>query len=170
MDFCFSHDFDCTPEEYWAMFFDDKYNSELYLEREKMRERKELSRHEDESTLRRSIRYVPSARMPGFMEKVVKDLSYIEHSTYYKGKDYLDMTFEAPSMKERFRMSGKFTVVPLGTRKLRREFRGEVRVDIILLGKKIETAILENLRKSFEAGTRFSREWLARVSSPGEGR
>jgi hypothetical protein len=63
--------------------------------------------------------------------------------------------------KDKFNMSGDYIVTPLGDR-CRREFKGEVKVSVPLLGGKIEKFMMEQLRDAYEVAARVTRQWIAK--------
>lgn len=165
MDFSISHEFDCDVERYWKTFFDEEYNRALYQELD-IRERTVVERHEEDSgnVIHRLIRIVPSAEMPAVVQKVVGGpIAYVEKSTWRKAKSelYVRIELDAGSMRDKFKLSGTYSVAPIGPNRVRRDFSATLHVAIPLLGGQIEKFVAESIRKNYETTAAFTHRWLA---------
>lgn len=165
MDFAIAHDFDSDVDGYWRTFFDEDYNAALYRELG-MRERRLIERRDEDGgdTIRRVVRIVPKADIPAVVQKFVgSQIAYVERSVWRRAASALDVEIEidVPAARDRVQMRGVYTVAPLGTGRVRREFRGTIRVGIPLLGGQIERQVVESIRKSYETAATFTRRWLA---------
>lgn len=160
MQFTFSHDFDVTPEGFWAIFWDEAYNKALY-QALAIRSRTVLKDEEAGGARRRSQRLEPTVPVPGWASSVIKDLSYTEHDVYHKDRSSMDVEIEPIMAKDRFKMSGVFAVTPLGEGRCRREFRGEVKISVPLLGGKLEKMMVDQMRDAYDQAARVTREFIA---------
>jgi hypothetical protein len=159
-----THEILGSREAFWKVFFDEPYNDEVYA-RIGVKERKRVQFEEDEKTIRFAVRVVPKRDLPAVIKKVVGgDLGYTEISTYYKGKDEIDVRIEPTLLKDRTRMSGKYRVKEIAPGRLRRTFEGDINVDLPLVGKKIEAAVLDDVRRSYEIAAQVTNEWLKKGS------
>lgn len=161
MNFTFSHDFDIDPEGFWKMFFSESYETELFR-RLKMRTFNVLERREEGSSLWRKVKLEPDGDVPSWASSVVRDTGYTEHDHLHRDRSVMDVTIEPAMMKERFHMSGIFKVTPLGPGRCRREFSGELRISVPLLGGKIEKFMVDKMREGYDTAAAFTREWLQR--------
>jgi hypothetical protein len=162
MHFAIVHDFEAEPAEFWRVFFHPPYNDALY-DRIGVKEWARLRFEEDEATIQFAVRVLPRRDLPGVIKKVVGgDLGYTEISTYYKGKDRIDVRIEPTLLRERTKITASYTVAPTGPGRLRRTYEGDIHVDFPLVGRKIEAAIVEDLRRSFDVAAEVTREWLKR--------
>ena len=161
MQFSFSHEFDTTPEGFWAVFWDEAYNTELYRALA-IKERVVVKDSEENGVRRRSQRLEPSVPVPGWAASVLKDLSYTEHDVFHRDRSSMDVTVEPVMGKERFQLGGVFSVTPAGPGRCRREFRGEVKISVPLLGGKIEKLMVDQLRDAYDNAARVTRDFLAR--------
>ncbi len=160
--FAIVHDFECTPQAFWKVFFHEPYNVEVY-DRIGVKERRFLERTEDEHTIRFALRIMPKRDLPAIIKKIVGgDLGYTEISTYYKGKDTLDVRIEPTLLKERTKMKAVYRLEPLGEGRVRRVFEGDVNVDLPIVGKKVEATVLEDVKRSYDIAAVTTREWLKR--------
>lgn len=158
--FSIVHEFDCTPAEFWRVFFHEPYNVEVY-DRIGVRERRFLERKEDERTIHFALRIMPKRDLPAIIKKIVGgDLGYTEISTYYKGKDYLDVSIEPTLLKERTRVKAKYSLQETRPGHVRRTFEGDVDVDVPFVGRKVEGTVLEDVKRSYDIAARTTTEWL----------
>lgn len=166
MNFAFTHDFDTEPAGFWQLFFSDAYEQELFR-RLKMRSYRVLERCEEGSRYRRVLEFVPEMEFPSWAQSVVRETGYREHDLFHRDHSVMDVVIEPQAMKERFAMAGVFKVTPLGNGRSRREFSGEVRMAVPLLGGKIEKFLVERMRDGYEAAAALTREWIARAPIAG---
>jgi len=160
--FKITHEFATDPATYWKVFLSEGYNVDLY-ERIGVKERTVLSRSEDDVSARWTVRIVPKRDLPGFLKKIVGgDLGYTEISTLDKVKNVIDVTIEPTLMKERTKIKARYTLTPLGAGRLARTFEGDITVDMPLVGRKVEAAVLEDVEKSYNVAAQVTTEWLAR--------
>lgn len=160
--FKITHEFAADAKTYWKVFLDEAYNVALY-DRIGVKERTMLDRSEDDKTVKWSVRIMPKRDLPGVIKKVVGgDLGYTEISTLYKDENWIDVRIEPSLMKERTKIKAKYTLEPIGDKRVRRTFEGDIHIDLPLVGKKVEAAILEDLQKSYDVAARVTAEWLAR--------
>jgi hypothetical protein len=167
MHFSFSHDFDIDPEGFWKMFFSEPFENELFR-RLKMRTHVVLERKDEGNQYRRKVKLEPEAEVPSWAQAVVRDTGYTEHDLLHRDRSVMDVTIEPALMKDRFHMSGSFKVTPLGPGRCRREFAGEVRVSVPLLGGKIEKFMVDKMREGYDVAAEFTREWLRRQPAPAQ--
>jgi hypothetical protein len=66
--------------------------------------------------------------------------------------------------QDKFSMGGKYSVTPLdGGARCRREFKGEVKVTIPLIGGRVEKYMLDELRASYDTAAATTRRWIAKA-------
>jgi hypothetical protein len=167
MDYTIAHRFNCDPERFWKIFFDDQYQQEMYDEIG-IKERAVLKFEEDEREIRRQVRVVPQRELPSVMKSLVKgDFGYVEHSVYHKGQNVMDVRIEPTMMKDRFTMGGTYRVVPEGDQRIRREFVGHIKVSVPLLGSQIEKLVVADVQKSYDAAARVTNRWIEKLKQGG---
>jgi hypothetical protein len=161
--FAIAHDFAGTPDAFWKIFFDETFNLELY-QRIKVKERKMLDRREDEQTIYFSVKIMPERDLPGFIKKILGgDLGYTESSTYFKGKNYLDVNIEPTLMKDKTKMKAVYRLTETAPGKLTRTFEGDIDVSVPLVGGKVERTIIDDMTRSYDVAAQVMSEWLART-------
>jgi len=159
MNFTVSHDFDISAQGYWDLFWSDDYNTDLYKQLN-MRTRTVLEQKEEGNTLRRTQKLEPSLNVPSWANSVIKDTGYTEYDVYHRDRSEMEVRIEPQMMKDRFHMHAVFKVIPLGENRCRREFAGEVKISVPLLGGKLEKYMVDQLRDAYEVAARVTREWV----------
>lgn len=157
MRFRFTQDFDLSPEAFWDVFWSDGYSEALYRQLG-TRSRKVLAYVDDGETIRRVQRIEPDVPLPAWAAARLKSTAYTEHDLYIRRRSLMEVRIEPEARTARFQMGGVQTVTQLGPGRCRREFLGEVRVEVPLLGVVIERRMVEQLRAAFEAGARVMGE------------
>lgn len=161
MNFSFAHDFDIDAQAFWDMFLSEPFEAELF-KRLKMRSYTVLERKDEGNVVRRSIKLDPEMNVPSWASGVIKDTGYTEHDVYYKDRSSMDVRVEPTMMKDRFSLSAVFKVTPLGPGRCRREFTGEAKVSVPLLGGKIEKMLVEQMKTGYDQAAEVTRDWIAR--------
>jgi hypothetical protein len=155
------HEQNCNPEKFWEVFFDDAYNKAIYKHvGTKERQFLDLQDHGDTKTW--VLRVFPERDLPDFVKKLVKgDLGYIEHAVMHKSKNRIESRIEPTLFKDKTRINSVYTVESIGPNKVRRTMEGDVDVSFPLIGKKVESVIVADLEKAYQAIADFTNEWLA---------
>ena len=89
-------------------------------------------------------------------------MGYSEHDTLVWSTNTMKVVIEPRSMKDKFKTSGDYIVTPLGDSRCRREFKGEVSMSIPFIGGKMESYTVDQMKASYEAASRVTREWIAK--------
>ena len=160
MNFSFVHEFDTDVASYWKLFFAEPFNDDLFREL-KIKDRQVLKKEDDGKTLVRIQKMEPTTPLPGFLQSIVKDMGYTEHDKLDWSKNVMRIIIEPATMRDRFKLEGDFIVSSLGEKRVRREFRGEVKVSMPLIGGKVEKFMMEQLRDAYETAARLTSRWIA---------
>jgi hypothetical protein len=167
MNYVFSHDFDIDVQGYWKLFLSKEFNEDLFKEL-KMKEYEVLKQEDDGKRFHRQQRCEPTTPIPGFLQSVIKSTGYTEIDDLDWSTNVMNVKIETAMFKDRFHMEGKYIVTPLdGGKRCRREFKGEVRVSMALIGGKIEKYMMEQLRDSYEVSARVTRKWIEQQKKSG---
>ncbi len=161
MKFSFVHEFDTDVKSYWELFLSDDFNK-VMLEALGMKNIKLISKEDDGTTFRRSQSMEPTLSLPSMFAKFVPDMGYSEHDTLVWSTNTMKVVIEPRSMKDKFKTTGDYIVTPLGDNRCRREFKGEVSMSIPFIGGKMESYTVDQMKASYEAATRVTREWIAK--------
>ena len=161
MNFHFSHEFDIDVANYWKIFLSPEFNQDMFLNELKMKEYKVAELKDDGKRMHRVQSLEPSTPIPGFLQSVIKSAGYTEVDDLDWATNVMNVKIETAMFKDRFNMEGKYSVTPLdGGKRCRRDFKGEVKVSMPLIGGKIEKFMLEQIRDSYEIAARVTRRWI----------
>jgi hypothetical protein len=166
MNFSFQHEFDIDVAGYWKIFLlDADFNKEMFRQI-RMKDYKVLEQTDDGKTFHRVQAMEPTTPIPGFLQSIIKSTGYTETDDLVWSTNVMNVKIEPAFMRERFQMEGKYSVTPIGDgKRCRREFKGEVKVSMPLVGGKIEKYMMEQMRDSYEIASRVTREWIAKTKS-----
>jgi len=164
MQFRFVHDFDVEPAGFWEIFFSEAFEAELFRGL-KMRSWKVTERRDEGARLHRTVKLEPDMAVPSWASSVVRETGYTEIDVFQKAESKMDVTIEPAVMRDRFHLSGVFAVTPLGPGRCRREFAGELKVSIPLLGGRIEKFMVDQIRDGYDQAAHITRDYLAKQKS-----
>lgn len=164
MQFRFVHDFDVEPPQFWEMFFSEAFETELFRGL-KMRSWKVTDRRDEGAKLYRTVKLEPAMAVPSWASSVVKETGYTEIDVFLKSESKMNVQIEPAVMRDRFQLSGVFAVTPLGPGRCRREFAGEIKVSIPLLGGKIKKFMVDQIRDGYDQAAQITRDYLAKRKS-----
>jgi hypothetical protein len=165
MNFSFVHEFDIDPDNYWKLFLSPEFNKDMFGEL-KMKKYEVLEHKDDGKHFHRVQSCEPSTPIPSFLQSVVKSTGYTEIDDMDWGSHVMRITIETGMFKDRFTMRGDYILTPLdGGKRCRREFRGEVKVSMPLIGGRIEKFMMEQLRDSYDIAARVTRRWIDKGKS-----
>jgi hypothetical protein len=161
MNFNFSHEFDIDVASYWKIFLSPEFNQDMFLNELKMRKYELLEMKDDGKKMHREQLAEPSTPIPGFLQSIVKSTGYTEIDDLDWSTNVMRVRIETAMFKDRFSMFGDYVVTPLdGGKRCRREFKGEVKVSVPLVGGKIEKFMMEQMRDSYDVAARCTRRWI----------
>jgi hypothetical protein len=161
MNFSFVHEFDIDPQGFWDLFFSEPYEEDLY-KRLRMRSRTVLERKDEGNILKRTQRMEPPMNIPSWASSVVKETGYTEYDVLDKKASRMEVRIEPAMMKDRFHITSWFQVTPAGPGRCRREYAGEIKISVPLLGGKLEKLMVDQLREAYDTAAQVTREWVAK--------
>ncbi len=167
MQFSFVHEFDVDVANYWRIFLSEPFNVDMFA-RLNMKEYKVLERTDDGKVFHRVQTLEPTVKIPAFVTAMISSTAYVETDNLVWTTNVMDIHIEYPKLRDRFQMNGQYVVSPLGDKRCRREFRGEIKVSAPLIGGKIEKYIMEQMRDSYDKASQVTREWIVKDKSAGQ--
>lgn len=162
MNFSIVHEFDTDVKSYWDLFLSPPF-TEALMSALKMKNYKLIKREDDGTTFRRSQSMEPTVALPGMFASLVPNLGYTEHDTLVWSTNTMKIAIEPATMKEKFSTTGDYIVTPIGDKRCRREFKGEVVVKVPLMGGKMEKFTVDQMKESYEVAARTTREWIQKA-------
>ncbi|HEV8322164.1 MAG TPA: DUF2505 domain-containing protein [Myxococcota bacterium] len=152
------HTFDCTPEVFWEIFFDDTIMDGI-MAKVGVKERKLLQDETRGDVRHRRMREKPERDVPAPIKKVTGgDLTYTEIQRFYAKDSKLDFDIEPAVMKEKTKIAGTMRVVAEGAGRCRRIMNATVKVDIMLVGGMIADFIGAQIKDGYDKSVPPMRE------------
>ncbi len=165
MNFHFSHDFDTNVASYWKIFLSEEFSKEMFADL-KMRKYEVSKREDDGKRFIRVQTLEPSTPIPSFLTSLIKSTQYTEYDDLEWGSNCMKVEIKTAMFADKFKMGGNYTVTALdGGKRCRREFKGEVKVSVPLIGGRIEKYMLEQMRDSYETAAATTRRWIAKANA-----
>lgn len=165
MNFSFVHEFDIDVAGYWKIFLSPEFNKEMFGEI-KMKDYHVVDQKDDGKHFHRVQFCEPSTPIPSFLASMVKSTGYTEIDDLDWATNVMRVKIEPEMFKDRFRMEGDYVVSPLdGGKRCKREFKGEVKVAMPLIGGRVEKYMMEQLRDSYDVAARVTRRWIEKQKS-----
>jgi hypothetical protein len=163
LDLRFAHEFDCSEETFWTrLFLDDRFNEWLYKERLGFSEWKVIERQDTERGVRRVVDVAPPVGdVPGPLKKLIGDnVRYRERDEYDAARRHCRVEVVPGTLADKVTVRGEITSLKLGDARCRRVFTGQVEARVFGVGSLLEKRIASELERSYEAGARFTSEYL----------
>ena len=156
--------FATTPDKYWDMFFSDAYNAALWKHLDIEREVLEFERKGEgpDETIRRVQRLTPKRDVPSALRKLVKDaIQYEERNTWRRGDNLMHVVTIPNFFADKFTTKGTYQLRALGDGKLERIWKASCECRVALVGGKVEKHVVEEVKRSYQATTIFTRKYIA---------
>lgn len=164
-DITLRHEFNTDEDTYWSKcVFDEAFCREMYLEALKFPGWKVLESKDDENKLTRRVQVDPPvASLPGPVKKVIGDrLSYTEEGTFDKKAKRYKFRVIPSTLADKTTVTGELWCEKLGDKKVARVCKIHVEVKVFMVGGMVEDRILADLRDSYEKGTNFTNDYIAK--------
>ncbi len=156
------HTFDCTPEVFWKVFFDDVVMDEIML-KVGVKDRK-VQQDEMKGDIRhRRVRERPERDLPGPVAKLTGgDLSYTEVQRFDEKRSHLDFDIEPAVMKDKTKVHGTIKVVAEGQNRCRRIMNATVKVDVFMVGGMVADFIAKQIKDGYDQSVNPMRDAIAK--------
>ncbi len=161
MDFEVRHRFPIPPEALWATVFSPAY--ERAVDEHSGFPRTVLSESREGGVRRRRVRVESPRELPPVLARALgtSRLTYEMDEVYHEDDLLMEWTVIPAVAADRVDARGTYAIVP-AEGGCERVIRGSVKVSIPLVGGRIERAIGDELRSSYERNRVFVEDWLAR--------
>jgi len=162
-EFSIVHEFEGDPQTFWRVFLDSEYQTEMY--RSVGISRSEVSRDDQGDRLVVVARCMQERQPPAVVRSLLggRQLGYVETLTFYKKGGLVEQLIEPTVMGDRFRFGGTVTVEKLDDKRLRRTYAGSIKIDLPLVGKKVEQSTVGEMRRTNDQAAQVTRAWLAKA-------
>lgn len=152
--------YDCSPEAYWAMYWDDAFDKALQAD--STVDREVLEHTDDKGVITRRLRFTPEAELPGPVAKMIgsKKLVYDQLNVLDTGAGI--MTWQVlPTFisADKFSASGEFRIEPTATG-CEMIVDGDIDVKIRFIGGQIEKQIVSQIEAAYKRMHDASEDWI----------
>lgn len=159
------HIFETTPARFWNTFLlDEAFRKAVYAHMNLKIARLELQHDGDGDALsvQRTIEIVPERNAPAFLQKLLAGASLVKEVGIYDAqKQEMTVSIELPVIGKRVEFGGRYTWEVLGENRFKRIWVGYCNARIPLLGKKLESYLLDEVQQTLDQVHGFISEWLA---------
>ena len=151
----------CTPEEFWALYFDPDFTVRMHLEALGSTSAEVLSQEGDlTSGLVRTLRYGQRPPMPGPVRKLFgEEVSTLEVSTFDPSASRTTFTMTPGTLADKTHIDGAIALAREGAEAVER-FTLEARVKIFGAGPVVERFVEHQAREKQDKAVAFMRPHL----------
>lgn len=163
-DISLRHEINCDEDTYWSkIVFDEAFNKAMYVDHLGIVWTLLDSKEDDAKITRRIHVEPPMGNLPGPVKKVLGDkLAYTEEGTFDKKTRRYALKVVPSTLAEKTKVTGEMWCEKAGDKKVIRHAKFHVEVKVMLVGGMVEDRIVEDLRASYEKGTVFTNDYLAK--------
>jgi hypothetical protein len=162
MEYRIEDTFDVSAADYWEIFFSDEYNAALWPALDIVRDQLKFEKRGEGSDLViiREQKLLPKREVPKVLQKLVKGaITYVEKNEY-RAADSVMKTKTIPSFgADRIDNHGLYRVEPRGDSKCARIWEGHCSCRIPLLGGRVESFLVGEIKESYRKATEFTRRY-----------
>ena len=121
-----------------------------------------LEQHAEGDVVHQDVRYYFAGDLNAAARRVVdpRRLSWIERSTLDRGTHRTAIEIVPDNYADRLSCSGSIQLQPDGVDATVRIFEGQLTVRVLLVGKKVESAIVSGMREHAELEARIVERWV----------
>jgi hypothetical protein len=158
-----SYEWSCTPEAFWALYFDQDFAMRLYLEALGSTSAEIVSQEGDlQNGLVRTLRYGQRPNMPGPVRKIFgEEVVTTEVSTFDPTTSTATFTMTPGTMADKTQINGQIAFSVDGGKTVE-SFLLEAKVKIFGVGPVVERFIESQARDVQEKSVQFMRAQLER--------
>ena len=155
-----THHYPCTPEVFWEMFWDDDYDQRLSEGTAVTRQLIEEWEEDGQRCWR--MRFIPDRELPRPVAKLLGSdkLVYDQKNRLDEANNTLHWEVIPTVLADKVVARGRMFVVP-NDGGCDRVVKGEVTVNVPLVGGRIEKTILANVAESYDRAVEAALEWLS---------
>jgi hypothetical protein len=154
------HRFDCSPETFWKMYWDDAFDAQL--RKESAVQRDVLEERTEGDVLVRRVRLTPDRELPGPVATLLgaKKLVYEQENRWDRATSTMHWRVIPTILPGKLDAQGTFRVVAAAGGGCEQVVEGNISVNVMLVGGQIEKAVVAEVEKSYAKMAETSREWL----------
>ena len=153
------HEYPCSPERFWEMYWHDSFDAVLDANSDAKRELIEMK--DEGGVLYRRLRFTPNRTLPKPVAKILGSdkLVYEQENFWHKADSIMKWKVLPTVLPGKIRAEGTFEVTPQGSGCVQ-EVRGDIEVNIRFIGGQVEKAVVEQVEKAYVKIAEAGRQWL----------
>ena len=154
------HQFDCTPARFWEMYWDDELDA--MLNEGSSFDRDVVDEREEGDVLIRRLRFTPHQELPAAGAALLgtAKLVYEQENRFDRSTNTLHWKVEPTILPGRLTAGGTVEVNPRGDQGCEQVVAGEIVVNVMMIGGRIEKAVVAEVEKSWNRTAEVCRAWL----------
>jgi hypothetical protein len=159
------HDVHTDEDTYWPkIVFNEAFNKEMYEGHLRFPAWTLLDFKDDDQKTYRKVRVEPKVGdLPGPVKKVLGDrMSYVEEGTFDKKTKRYTFKVTPSALPDKSKIAGEMWCEKAGDKKCVRHTRISVEVKVLMVGGLVEQRVLKDLEASYDAGSAFTNEYIAK--------
>lgn len=157
----FVHEFECSAEEFWSLFFDPEFNSRVFKEELKFPEYS-ATQTDGPQGLTRTVKATPKMDLPGPLAKLFGgSFRYTEEGSFDKATQTWKWKTVPAMMADKIRNEGSMRVESIAPGKIKRTAEIFLEAKIFGLGGMLESSGEKTLRDAWENYTAVMKRHLA---------
>lgn len=149
------HVFDCTPDEFWTLFWDPAYDAALQARNGNEVTRELLEEKDVGGKKHLRYRFTPKKTLPAPIAALAKTdrLIYEQENTFDRASGLLTWKVRPSVVPDKVTAEGTFRVTPRAAGGCERVVEGTIEVRVSFIGGKIEEAIVNDVKGAYEVAT-----------------
>ncbi len=157
----FEHRFGCTPEAYWALYFNEAFTQTMLVGGLGFTSVDVSPVQETPTELRRTMDVVPKLNLPDAVRHALGPaFGYHEDGRFDRASQTWNFDLRMNALPERIKISGSLTLRQDGENASIRTSTVRVDIKVPLVGGLIERACLANVRSGWEDSARWFERYL----------
>jgi hypothetical protein len=162
--FTVTHEIRCSVDAFWKLFFDARFNDELYLGHLGFPQFKVVEQNEGEARITRKVVGQPKMNVPAPVAKLLgQNFGYTEDGVFDKASKVWSYKLTPSALAGKMRNEGTLRVEAVGDDKVRRVADLLVECTVFGLGGLIESSTEKQLRDGWDASAVFTNAYLAKT-------
>jgi hypothetical protein len=154
------HTFDCTPETFWQMYWDDGFDA--MLRKDSTVEREVVEERIEGGIEVKRLRFTPAQELPTPVAKLIgsSKLVYDQENRWDPSARIMKWQVIPTILPGKLEARGSFTVEARPGDRCEMLVDGDITVNVRFIGGRIESAVVDEVQKSYDHMAETIRDWL----------
>jgi hypothetical protein len=163
------HSFDCTPDEFWNLFWDPSYDKALQQKTGEAVKRELLEEKDVNGKRFLRYRFTPKKTLPPPVAALAGTdrLIYEQENVFDRASGLLTWKVKPAIVPDKITAQGEFKVTPRAGGGCERVVDGTIEVRVTFIGGKIEEAIVNDVKGAYEVATTVMQDLIKAKKASG---